>query len=144
MGFVIFFREDDPSLMNQTICLKCQPGLRSIGLSLRFFYIYFFLSFILQHWICWKLSFVIFFTLLFKVLFWSHNLGHRFGMLGQVTKVFFQVVFLRLNIFFFIMALVKFVGVFILFINKYVFSISSFYIWMVGNWASYFFSILFI
>jgi hypothetical protein len=127
--------------MNQTICLKCQLGLRSVFL-LDFFTSIFFFSFILQHWSCWKLSFVIFFTLLFKVLFRSHNLDYRFGMLGKVTKIFFQVVFLRLNIYFFIMALVKFVGVFILFINKYVFSISSFYIWMVGG--HHIFSILFI
>jgi hypothetical protein len=57
-----------------------------VDLSL-FLYLYFidlFFNFILQHWVDWELSFILYFNLLFMELSESHDLGHGFDMLTQV------------------------------------------------------------
>jgi len=48
----------------------------------------------------WKLSFMIFFTFIYKRLSRSRHLGLWFDGLALVTRVYFWVVFLRINIFF--------------------------------------------
>jgi len=48
----------------------------------------------------WKLSFMIFFTFIYKGLSRSRHLGLWFDGLALVTRVYFWVVFLRINIFF--------------------------------------------
>jgi len=56
-------------------------GLTRVDLSCFFcvFYlIYLFFNFIIQHWVGWKLSFIICFDLFFIRIFWSHDQSHKF------------------------------------------------------------------
>jgi len=59
-----------------------------------FFNWFFFLNFILQHWVDWELSFVICFDMLSMRLFQSHDSSHKFGGLTLVDPSSFLYPFL--------------------------------------------------
>jgi hypothetical protein len=46
-----------------------------------------FFIFILQRWVSWKLSFTVYFDLLFMALSWSHNSGHEFDKLTRIDSL---------------------------------------------------------
>jgi len=63
-----------------------------------FFYFIFF-NFIIQYWVDWELSFIVYFGLCSMRLSWFYDLDHGFGWL---TRVFFCVFFL-IDFFYFIL-----------------------------------------
>jgi hypothetical protein len=65
-------------------------GSRVRPIDLRFFFLIFF-NFIIQYWVDWELSFIIYFGLCSMRLSWFYDLDHEFG---RLTRMFFYVFFL--------------------------------------------------
>jgi hypothetical protein len=70
-------------------------GVWSLG-RVSFVFLCFFFCFVSQHWISWRLTFIIFITFFSIRLFWSHVIMNSAGSLG-LTWVFFVVFFLILS-----------------------------------------------
>jgi hypothetical protein len=99
IGFMIFF-----SLLSIGLSwyheLSCEFRKLTRVASSFFLNWYCFFNFIIQHWVHWKLSFMIFFYLLSMGLSWYCDHSSEFNMLSQVVLYHFFCIFLNLFYFF--------------------------------------------
>ena len=86
LSFIIFF--SDFLSMNLSWSYDLGQGLGQ--LTWGFFFLIFF-NFIIQYWVDWELSFIVYFGLCSMRLSWFYDLDHEFG---RLTRMFFYVFFL--------------------------------------------------